>query len=169
MPPPPGPDAGPEPPPPPRKLPKGFAFRMYWSRNINTIIGAIFTAVAGLFTLSAIAARSWWALLCGFLLFGSVRLTLHGIHTARNILDAFKNGKAVKGRIENIRQDTSTTINGRHPWDITYSFSSGGHTHDGTMQTYETSTANRYHGRPPVWVLVVENDPERNTLYPPVR
>lgn len=169
MPPPPGMDAGPGPPSAPRTLPRGFAFRMFWSRNVNTIMGAIFTVVSGLFTLSSIAARSWWALLCGLFLFGSAQLLFHGIRTARHILDAFKNGRAVKGRIESVREDHTTTINGRHPWDITYSFQSGGQAYDGKMQTYETATANRYQGRPPVWVLVVDNAPERNTLYPPIR
>ncbi|HSI64930.1 MAG TPA: hypothetical protein VLE43_17520 [Candidatus Saccharimonadia bacterium] len=169
MPPPPGMDAGPAPPPPPRKLPAGFATRMRLTGNVLVIIGLVFAGFGGILTL-ALAGAGKWAALIGVVIFaGGFLMVKSGIQSANRILDAFKNGLAVKGRVGSVRQDTTTTVNGRHPWEIVYTFESGGHEHEGKMITFEPATSNRYQGRPPVWVLVVENQPERNTLYPPVK
>ncbi|RBP43859.1 hypothetical protein DES53_105258 [Roseimicrobium gellanilyticum] len=169
MPPPPGMDIGPEPPAAPRKLPSGFAMRMRVTGNITTIIGLIFSGVACLMTLAMIGAKNWAALIGGSMLLGGLLMVKAGLGSANRILDAFKNGRPVRGKVASVREDPNTTVNGRHPWDIVYTFESGGHQYEGKMQTYETATANRYQGWPPVWVLVVDGDPERNTLYPPVK
>lgn len=169
MPPPPGMDAGPEPPPAPRTLPPGFAFRIRLSRNISSIMGLIFTGVGVIATLAAAGARSWGLLVTAPILAGGVFMLKHGLESAGRVLLAFKQGRAVKGRVASVREDRQTTINNRHPWDIVYTFTADGHTHEGKMQTYETATANRYQGTPQVWVLVVDGCPECNTLYPPIK
>jgi hypothetical protein len=162
-------DIGPEPPAPPRKLPSGFAMRMRLTGNVTTIIGLVFTGFGGLLTLAMINAPSWAILFGAFFLLAGLLMVKAGLGTANRILDAFKNGRAVKGKVSTVRQDTTTKVNDRHPWDIVYTFESEGHPYEGKMQTFETATANRFQGWPPVWVLVVEGDPERNTLYPPVK
>jgi hypothetical protein len=169
MPPPPGMDIGPEPPSPPRKLPSGFATRMRLSGNVTTIFGLVFTGFGALLTLAMIGAKSWAVVFGGAFALGGLLMLKSGLQSANRILDAFKKGRAVRGKVSTVRQDTTTKVNDRHPWDIVYTFESGGHQYEGKMQTFETATANRYQGWPPVWVLVVEGDPDRNTLYPPVK
>ena len=169
MPPPPGADIGPEPPAPPRKLPSGFAMRMRLTGNVTTIIGLVITGFGALFALSMVKAPSWALLFPAFFLMAGLLMLKAGLGSANRILDAFKNGRAVKGKVSTVREDTSTKVNGRSPWDIVYTFESEGHQYEGKMQTFENATAHRYQGWPPVWVLVVEGDPERNTLYPPVK
>lgn len=137
--------------------------------NVTTIIGLAFTGFGALLTLAMIKAPSWAILFGAFFLLGGLLMVKAGLQSANRILDAFKNGRAVRGKVSTVREDPNTTVNGRHPWNIVYTFESGGHQYEGRMQTYETATANRYQGWPPVWVLVVEGDPERNTLYPPVK
>lgn len=169
MPPPPGMDMGPEPPPPPRKLPEGYALRLLLTENIVTILGIGVTFVGVVATLSMIRAISWAILVGGLFLFVGLSMLRSGLRSGSRTLDAFKNGRPIRGRIASVRQDTSTRVNGRHPWEITYTFEYGGHPHEGKAQTFESATANRLWGGPPVWVLVVENKPERCSLYPPVK
>lgn len=169
MPPPPGMDAGPEPPPPPRRLPEGFALRVRVTHNVSFIIGLVISLSCGLITAAFAAAKTWAALLPGVFLLGGLFLTWHGIKHASRVLDAFRNGRAIKGKIASVREDKTTKMNGRHPWDILYTFEAEGHHHDGKISTFEAATANRFYGSPPVWVLVVDGLPERSTLYPPVK
>jgi hypothetical protein len=162
-------EIGPEPPPPPRRLPPGFATRQRITGNVVSIIGLAFTGVGCVMLLAMIAAPGWALCIPGVLLFVGVSILNRGIQTANQMLDAFRNGRAVRGKAASVRQDPHTTVNGRHPWEISYSFEAEGHPYEGKVTTYETATANRFYGSPPVWVLVVENRPERNTLYPPIR
>lgn len=169
MPPPPGMDAGPEPPPPPRKLPEGFALRVRLTRNLPMIIGLVFTFLGGMMTLAMIGAKTWAALFPGFFLLGGLGMLKMGIQQGSQTLDAFRNGLAVKGRAASVRQDMQTTVNGRHPWEIIYTFESEGYPREGKTMTWEVETANRLQCGAPLWVLVVEGNPERNTVYPPIR
>jgi hypothetical protein len=169
MPPPPGMDAGPEPPPPPRKLPKVFAMRVRFTRNWMLIAGlvclVIFLAMINvLLDYQNFAA----AFLPVLFLVGGIGGIIQGVQRATRVLDAFRNGRAVKGKIASVREDKQTTMNNKHPWNIVYTFESGGHHYEGKVTTFETDTANRLQGGPPVWVLVVEGNAERNTVYPPI-
>lgn len=133
------------------------------------MVGLGFTVVGCIMALAMVAAP-WWALCFpGLLLLGGLSMLKHGIQGANRILDAFRNGRAVKGRAASVQQDRSISVNGQHPWQIVYTFECGGHAYEGKTQTWEAATSNRFYGSPPVWVLVVENDPERNTLYPPIK
>ena len=169
MPAPPGMELGPAPPPPPRKLPEGFAFRQRFIGNMVTMIGLGFTAVGSIVALAMVAAPGWALLIPGFILLGGLSMVKHGIQTANRTLDAFCNGRAVKGRIASVRQDPNTKVNGQSPWKIVFTFEMDGHTYDGETLTWEAATSNRFYGSPPVWVLVVDGNPQRNTLYPPVK
>jgi hypothetical protein len=169
MPPPPGMELGPEPPPAPRKLPSGYAFRERFTGNLVTIIGLAFTAVGCIMALAMLAAPGWALCIPGLMLLGGLSVLKNGIQSANRVLDAFRHGRAVKGRAASVQQDRSTSVNGQHPWQIVYTFESGGHAYEGKTQSWESATAMRFYGNPPVWVLVVENQPERNTLYPPVK
>jgi hypothetical protein len=43
-----------------------------------------------------------------------------------------------------------------------------GSTHEGFASTFDTSASDRQRGQP-LWVLVVDDQPDQNTIYPPVR
>jgi hypothetical protein len=169
MPPPPGMEIGAPPPPAPRKLPEGYAFKQRVLGNPFTLIGGAFTLVGWVMGLAMLAAPGWVLLIPGFLLIGGIMMLWRGLQTANRGLDAFQNGKAIQGRISDVRQDTGTKVNGRSPWIITYTFDHDGHAYEGETSTWETATANRMYGKPPVWVLVVEGNPARNTMYPPLK
>jgi len=169
MPPPPGMELGPPPPDSPRILPKGYAFRIMLSNNLATMLGLILSAFGGLTLIGTITARSWGAVVPGCILLVGLSALQYGLKEARNTLAAFRRGKAVKGTVTSVRSDPTTRINGRHPWDIVYSFDVDGQIFEGKTQTPDAETSNRLQGRPPAWVLYVEDAPERNTIYPPVK
>ena len=169
MPPPPGMELGPEPPPPPRRLPKDFAFRQRFTGNFTSIIGLAFTGVGLIMGLAMVAAPSWALLLPGFLMLAGMSMLRSGLQSANRMLDAFRNGRAIKGRVSSVKQDNSISVNGQHPWKIVFTFEVDGHAYDGETQTWETATSNRLYGGPPVWVLVADGRPERHTLYPPLK
>jgi hypothetical protein len=169
MPAPPGTELGPEPPPAPRKLPEGFALRVRLTRNFPLMAGLAFTILGGGMTAAMIGLKTWAALFPAFFFLGGIGMVRVGIQEASRTLDAFRNGRAVRGKVACVREDKQTAVNDRHPWDIIYTFEEGGHAYEGKMSTFESATANRFRGGLPVWVLVVDGVPERNTLYPPIR
>jgi hypothetical protein len=162
-------DLGPEPPEPPRKLPDGFALRVRLTRNVPMIIGLGFTLIGGFMTVAMISVKTWAALFPAFFLLGGLGMLKMGFQEGVRVLDAFRHGRAVRGKAASVREDTQTTVNGRHPWEIIYTFEAEGQPYEGKVTTFEAATANRFYGQPPVWVLVVEDNPERNTVYPPIR
>jgi hypothetical protein len=169
MPAPPGMDAGPEPPPPPRKLPEGFALRVSLTRNWMLLagLGCLFVALSMINAL--LDFQSFGAALLPIVfIVGGLGGIVQGVQRAARTLDAFRNGLPVKGRVGSVREDTQTTVNGRHPWNIVYTFECDGHHYEGKAITFDAETANRLHSRL-VWVLVVKGNPERNTVYPPIK
>jgi hypothetical protein len=96
-------------------------------------------------------------------------LLRYGRKEAARVLNAFRHGRAIKGSIAEVQLDSSTTVNGRHPWRIIYTFrTDAGETHEGSAVTFDSTAPNRQAGQS-VWVLVVDGQPEQNTIYPPVR
>jgi hypothetical protein len=162
-------DAGPPPPPPPRPLPEGFATRVRFTHNFILLLGLAFFLFGGLMTAFLVAKKSWAALFPGFFLLGGIGMLKEGILTASRTLKAFRHGKAILGRIVSVTVDRQSHANGRHPWDIVYSFEVDGQTHQGKFTTFESATMERFPVQRPVWVLAVEKDPARNTIYPPIR
>jgi hypothetical protein len=177
MPPPPGTDAGEPPPPIPRAVPKPFERKIRYSGNVSFIAGAILLVVGvlqgTLFAMigatTGMSAFVWVG--PGILIFmgllGAVFL-VHGRGKAEGILKAFREGRAVVGRIVDVHRDTSIQVNGRSPWAIVYSFTADGREIEGKAQSWDIGAQGRSAGRP-VHVLYVPGDAEHSTLWPPVR
>lgn len=169
MPPLPGMTLGEEPPHAPRELPKGFATKQKWLGNPLSMVGGIFMLVGGvqfvvfIFVLPLVSFFPLLFLGLGYVIFH------FGRKNAMRTLNAFQFGRAVKGSITEVHLDTAMRVNGQHPWRIGYSFQTAdGTTHEGFARTFDGSAQDRQRGQP-VWVLVVEDLPEENTIYPPVK
>jgi len=76
-------------------------------------------------------------------------------------------GQVTLGTITDVTQNYSVTINGRHPWRICYGFRVGGREYGGETTTLRPAGF-AYQTGQPVYVLYLENEPERSTIYPPV-
>jgi len=168
LPPQPGMGIGPEPPPAPRKLPKGFAFRVKWSRNIAVLGGLFCMAISSLMLFAMIKAKTWFAVVPGLFDFAGVCLFIAGRKRAVGILRAFRRGATSEGKISEVSLDTTQSVNGRHPWKLVYQFPVGEELHEGSFVSFDSVVGSRSSGQP-VWVLYVPSDPTQSTLYPPVR
>jgi hypothetical protein len=167
MPPMPGMELGPPPPATPRALPKGFAFRQRFSKNIATILGLAISMFSLLFFLAMLRAKPVVAVLPGLFLLGGLSMLRYGWKTASATLRAFRYGVATEGRIAAIKLDTTQSINSQHPWKVIYHFTADGQQHEGVLISWDSTIASRRTGLP-LWVLYVEGDPSQCTLYPPV-
>lgn len=169
MPPRPGEGLGPPPPPVPRALPKGFAFREKWSRNLYAIVGGGFFLIGSLILVVFLVV----GLLVGtpiplfFVIAGLVMLR-NGRRRAANTLNAFIRGTATEGKVVSVAHDLSQSINNEHPWKLTYHFPVGSELHAGHVISWDSTVSARSAGQP-LWVLYVPNDPEQNTTYPPFK
>jgi quercetin dioxygenase-like cupin family protein len=147
MPRPPGEGLGAPPPAVPRPLPKGFAFRRRWSHNILALVGGIFFLVGGFifvaFVLLGLLIASPLPLL--FMLAGFVMLRI-GRRQAASMLNAFIRGTAAEGKVVSVAQDTSQTMNGAHPWRLTYHFAAGGQLHEGSVVSWDSTITARAAG-----------------------
>jgi hypothetical protein len=123
----------------------------------------------GLTMIGAILQRVWAGVLPVLFFAVGISFITQGIKRAIRVLDAFRNGVPIKGLVTSVKEDQTTTVNGKHPWIIVYTFEMEGYQRQGRTVTFDAETATRLWGRVPVWVLAVEGNPERSTLYPPVK
>ena len=169
MPPQPGEGLGEPPPPSPRRLPKGFAFRQKWSRNVLAAVGGVFFLVGSFILLVFLAL----GLLVGiplpllFMIGGFVMIRL-GRRRAASTLNAFVRGTAVEGKVVSVALDQSLTMNGEHPWKLTYHFPGAGQLHEGNVVSWDSTITARAAGQP-LWVLYLPEDADQNTAYPPFK
>jgi len=162
------------PPDPPRTLPSGYPLRITLTSNVFVIIGIVFTLVSVPFSLAFLGAGlaepevMWGAL--GGLVFGAVGLPMliFGLRRARRKLDALRHGVVADGMILGVTLNTSTTINGQHPWRIDYVFDGPEGPVEGRAESWDLMTGQLEQGEP-VWVVWVRGDPSRNAIWPPVR
>jgi hypothetical protein len=169
MPPPPGQGLGEPPPPVPRPLPKCFAFRHKWSRNILALVGGIFF-VAGSFIFVAflLVGRLAGTPLPLLFMIGGLAMLRIGRRHAATTLNAFVRGIAVEGKVVRLSRDLSQTMNGEHPWKLTYHFPVGTQLREGVVVSWDSTVAARSPGQP-LWVLYLPEDHDQNTTYPPLK
>lgn len=169
MPPQPGQGLGPPPPPVPRALPKGFEFRQKWSRNILALVGGVFFVVGSFifltFLVTGLVIGTPLPLL--FMIGGFVMLRIGRRHAA-STLNAFVRGSVVEGKVAAVSRDQSQTINGEHPWKLSYHFPVGAQLHEGTLVSWDSTVGARMAGQA-LWVLYLPEDPAQNTTYPPFK
>lgn len=151
----PGGAPGPRPPATPRALPEGYVRRVRLWKNVLVIIGLVFTVLF------------CWTLV--FPLIGIPMLVV-GNRRALGRLHALRSGRATRGRITSVEIDRSETINGKHPWRITWEHDH----HDGTRgegacRVWDPVSARRAPGDA-VWVVVAEWQGRRvQAIWPPLR
>lgn len=168
LPPQPGMGLGEAPPPAPRALPRGFAFRVKWSRNAPVLIGLGCVLISGLMLFAMIKAKTWLAIAPALFVAAGVTMFAYGRNRAVGILRAFRRGAVAEGKISEVRLDTTQSVNGRHPWKVVYQFPVKEALCEGSFVSYDSTVGQRGSGQP-VWVLYAAGNPAENTLYPPVR
>jgi hypothetical protein len=98
-----------------------------------------------------------------FLLSGPA-LLLARLASARRRVDVLRDGQATLGRIETLRRDSTTEINGRSPWVLDYSFNVLGRTYQGKLLTLRDPDPDLRRNTS-IYVLYDPARPDDNTLY----
>jgi hypothetical protein len=164
----PGTGLGPAPPPAPRRLPRGFAFRVKWSRNFAVLGGLLCLIISSLMLYAMIKVRTFFAVIPALFLFPGFYLFRYGRTQATGILRALRKGTAVEGKIVEVRLDATTEVNGRNPWKLVYQFPVGESLCEGSVTSFDSTVGGRSSGQS-IWVLYVPEAPEKCTLYPPIK
>ena len=144
---------GPRPPDPPRVLPAGYANRIRYWKNVEVLIGIVFTI------------PFFWTLLFPAV---GIPLWIMGARRARRQLDALMRGTATRGRITGISVDDSKSINEKHPWKIAYTFDTPAASLAGACEAWDPVSARRSAGDV-LWVVYDPADPASNSIWPPIR
>ncbi len=163
----PGMELGPAPPDAPRALPRHFAFRLKWSQNIGVIIGLGMLLICGVMFAAMLKAHTWLAVAPALFSLLGLLAFVSGRRDAANTLRAFRHGMAAEGRIASVAQDTTQSVNGRHPWRMVYHFTAGDQPREGVITSFDSTLASRRSGQP-LWVLYMPDDPDQSTPYPPL-
>jgi hypothetical protein len=161
------------PPPAPRQISDKYVWRLIstdgWSiaAFVFVILGLVFSVVGTALTFSKIAAFVGVPFLCiglPFLAAGGFIL-VRRYQQMHKIVDVLKNGAAVPGRITEVQENYSVTVNGRHPWMIRYQFLAAGQDYDGKVTTLNPPGPQLQAGKD-VYVLYLTATPRWNSLYP---
>ena len=161
------------PPPAPRDVPRNYIWRVLLSDGwaltggIFALVGAIFGVVGIALTIGIITAFiglpfAAFGLLC---FGGGTAVVIWRYQEAQKIKAVLKEGEAVLGEIEDVRQVLQVRVNGRHPWTIAYMFEVDGRLYQGKMTTLSQPDLGQ---RPEteIYVLYLRENPEQNTIYP---
>jgi len=161
------------PPPAPRQMPRNFIWRLLFTDGW-TIMALVFTVIGAVFAVSGVALTiSIVALLVGlpfagigalFLIIG-VPILVWRYQEAQDTMEVLRFGYPVIGQITSVHQNYNIRVNGRYPWSIVYQFELLGQAHDGKVTTLSQPDLSQQPGKP-VYVLYLQGDPERNTIYP---
>lgn len=145
---------------PPRTLPKGYAERVKYWKNVESMIGIIFMIVGvpliPLFGFGLIFA------VIGFFLYRS------GSNRANKQLLALQYGVPVEGTITSVALDYHKHINHQHPWRIEFRFEAGAGTVSGSVESWDPVTAARVPGER-IWVVYGAGFPDICSPWPPIR
>jgi hypothetical protein len=161
------------PPPPPRNVPKNYVLRVLstdgWAITgfVFFLIGAIFAITGIALTIPIITAFVGIPFAgMGIVFFaGGLAALIWRYQEVQKTVAVLKEGEAVLGEIDTVRQNLYVRINGRYPWTITYLFQLGGKDYRGKVTTLSQPDLGRRPGRG-VYVLYSRDDPTQNTIYP---
>ena len=148
----PGGNPGPRPADCPRTLPPNYENRIRYWKNVNVLIGLIFTLCF------------WWTLIFAAV---GIPLWIKGRNSAERKLAALRNGIPTRGRITSVAVDTTQHINNRNPWRIEYTFDLPNGTFHGFATAWDPSSARRSTGDV-LWIVAVPSDPAINAIWPPI-
>lgn len=163
----------PSPPLPPRPISESYAWRLLSSDGaavasfVFILIGLVFAIVGGALTAGRITAFVGipFAIIGPlFLIVGAV-IGLWRFRQARQVVRVLREGQATEGQISEVRENYSVSVNGRHPWVISYQFRREGRVYEGRVTTLNSPGADLQAGKR-ASILFLPNAPEHNVLYP---
>jgi hypothetical protein len=163
----------PMPPSPPRQISERYVWRLlftdgWWiTASVIGVLGVAFSLVGAGLTIGIITAFIG----IPFLSIGVAFLGIGGwmfvwrYQEVEKVVEVLREGEATRGRIVDIQDDHSATVNGQHPWVIRYQFQVNGQDHEGRVTTSNQPGQQLQAGKP-VWVLYLPTAPKWSSIYP---
>ncbi|MFL5753079.1 MAG: hypothetical protein ACJ76F_06715 [Bacteroidia bacterium] len=161
LPPPAGPHRGDAPPPVPRFIPKQFKNKLLYQKNYLLLFGALFAVANFPFSsrlngldiiLIGIGAYCCWM----------------GYARAMRKINVLQRGEIAEGAITSAGENLSTEVNGKHPYQIEYTYEVNGTKRKGQMNCWDETSLSHYEGEP-VWVVYSTGSFENNSsIWPPL-
>ncbi len=130
---------------------------------IFAILGLMLTVVFSLVGLNVPVGLSFVGVGVLLLIVG-LPILLWRYIAARQMAKVFGLGEVTSGNVINVQQKRSVRVNRQHPWVISYQFRTVGREYSGHHITFNLPNASLKPGQL-VYVLYLERNPERNTLY----
>lgn len=106
----------------------------------------------------------WGVLVLLFPLVGA-GLTVGAVRSNRREIKAFVHGTPTNARVTFQGQDTSTTVNDRHPMKVAWEFEVGEQTYKGSLSHMDSHALGDLMTRAEIVVLYDPSDPDINTAY----
>ncbi len=161
------------PPDPPREISSSYAWKLMLTDGwaiaafVLLIIGLTFTLTGGGLTLGIVTAVVGLPFLClglGFL-GGGGYLFFWRFQLAQDQLGVLRHGQSTVGEITEVHENVNVTVNGYHPWDISYKFELDGQEYTGSVSTLNAPSEALRPGNKAA-VLYLPDKPQHNGLYP---
>jgi hypothetical protein len=163
----------PTPPSAPRPISERYTWRLLsadgWSITalVFGVLGVVFSLLgAGLITGIVTALVG-----IPFLLLGAAFLGIGGwvfiwrYQEAQQVVNVLREGEAARGRVVEIQEDHSVSVNGRYLWVIRYQFQANGQDHEGKVTTLNQPGEQLQAGKA-VCVLYSPTAPKWSSIYP---
>jgi len=161
------------PPAAPRPISEKYVWRLlsndgWWvAALVFAILGGVFGLVGAGLTIMVITAFVG----IPFLFLGVIFLGVGGwvfaqrYQQARKIVDVLQIGDATQGKIVEVQENYSVTVNGRHPWTIRYQFQANGQDYQGSVTTLN-APGPALQVEKAVYVLFLRTAPKWSSIYP---
>jgi len=162
-----------QPPPAPRPIADSYAWRLVLDEGwvvaaiVLASLGATFFLVGAILTIFIITAFVGipFALIGLAMLGGGAGVTVWRYQAAKRTVEVMRNGQSAIGQIAGVDENLNVSVNGRHPWRITYRFQAIGRDYEGQVTTLHTPGPRLRPGSR-TYVLYLPNEPQYNALYP---
>jgi Protein of unknown function (DUF3592) len=163
----------PTPPSAPRPISERYVWRLLstdglWiTAFVLGLLGVVFSLVGAGLTIGIITAFIG----IPFLSLGVAFLGIGGwvfiwrYQEAQKVVDVLRAGEATSGRIVDIQEDYSVSVDGRYPWVIRYQFQANGQDHEGKVTTLNQPGQQLQAGKA-VCVLYLPTAPKWSSIYP---
>ena len=138
------------------------------------IVGGVFTVIASIIILAGIAtlvAGEASGLLMVLIplvhLAVGLGLLLWAFRTRAKRQDLYRHGEVAMATIDGVGYNRSVRVNGRHPYELVWTFDVAGHRYHDKRSTF-ADEAMTFAPGDRLWVLYDPNDPEQSVEWPPV-
>ena len=158
--------------PAPRDVPDGYVREQLltsgWaiSAGVLSLLGFIFAILGLLLAGLDVPVGPAFVGVGLVLLIVGVPVLLWRYIAARHMAKIFRLGEVTSGNVISVQLKRTVRVNRRHPWVISYQFRTVGREYSGRYATFSSSSAELQPGQL-VYVLYLQDNPERNILYVP--